>query len=457
MNIINNIKNLLNLVYLIILLPAVSMANPGHLPPNSNGTTVVPTLAPMLSKATPAIVNIAVEKVIPSQQPVNPAQPEALPTKVIGVGSGIIIDSEKGYIVTNSHVVNDEEIMLVTLKDGRRYRARLIGKDTGFDLAVIQINAKHLTAITHGDSDQLKVGDFVVAIGSPFGLTQTVTSGVISALNRSEPHINNYQSFIQTDAPINPGNSGGALLDIQGRWIGVNTAIITPGAAQAGSIGIGFAIPSNMAQSVTNQLIQYGKVERGMLGVMAQNITPELADALHLKNSSGALVTDVVPGSPAAKIALQSQDIIESINGTRIHSSEQLHDVLGLTRPGTTIDMTVLRGHQETHLSATVTNANQNTAQNAFNQPLPFLAGLRLQNFSDLEPTGNLLNGLLVLSVDDISDGAVAGLQPGDIIISANNQNTPTVEKLLTIAESKPEQLLLKISRGNGQLFLVIN
>jgi Do/DeqQ family serine protease len=446
MNIIKQIKRNLH-VFLLLLMPTLCLA---HLPSNIENASV-PSLAPMLSQATPAVVNIAVEKVI--QPAVNPLQPDAdnamQPTKVVGVGSGVIINADKGYIITNGHVVSDQQIMIVTLKDGRRYRAKLIGKDDGFDIAVIQINAKHLTAITFGDSDKLKVGDFVVAIGSPFGLTQTVTSGVISALNRSEPHIDSYQNFIQTDAPINPGNSGGALLDLRGQLIGVNTAIVTP---SAGNIGIGFAIPSNMVKSVSEQLIQYGKVQRGMLGVMAQNITPELADAMHLKNSEGTIVTDIVPNSPAAKAGLQVQDIIVSVNGALIHSSEQLHNMLGLVRPGTSIAIKVLRAHQEKVLQAVVANQNAIFAQ----QELPFLNGLRLQKFNDLEPDGSLLNGVIVISVDDTSNGAIAGLQPGDVIISANGQATTSVSKLITIAQSKPAQMLLKVARGNGQVFLVI-
>lgn len=289
-----------------LLLPVSSYA---HLPSAVEGKTI-PSLAPMLNKTTPSVVNIAVEKLIP--QTPNPLQPEmdqnTAPTKVLGVGSGVIIDAKKGYIVTNAHVVKDQKIMVVTLKDGRRYRAKVIGKDEGFDLAVIQIHANHLTALPIGNSDQLKVGDFVVAVGSPFGLTQTVTSGVISALNRQEPRIDNFQSFIQTDAPINPGNSGGALIDLEGKLIGINTAIVTP---SAGNIGIGFAIPSDMVKSVAEQLIKYGKVERGMLGVTAQNITPELADALNLKHNKGALVTKVVAESPAAKAGVEVQEIIK--------------------------------------------------------------------------------------------------------------------------------------------------
>ncbi|WP_267256802.1 Do family serine endopeptidase [Coxiella endosymbiont of Ornithodoros maritimus] len=430
-----------------LLLPVSSYP---HLPSVVEGKAM-PSLAPMLNKTTPSVVNISVEKLIP--QTPNPLQPEtdqnSTPTKVLGVGSGVIINTQKGYIVTNAHVVKDQKIMVVTLKDGRRYRAKVIGKDAGFDLAVIQIHANHLTALLIGNSDQLKVGDFVVAVGSPFGLTQTVTSGVISALNRQEPRIDNFQSFIQTDAPINPGNSGGALINLEGKLIGINTAIVTPA---AGNIGIGFAIPSNMVKRVTEQLIKYGKVERGMLGVTAQNITPELADALNLKHNKGALITKVVAESPAAKARIEVQDIIESVNGIRIHSSAQLHNMLGLVRPGTKIQLTVLRDHKVLSIKTEVADPKKVLLQ----RELPFLGGMRMQKFNDLEPDGTILQGVLVTGVDDSSNGALGGLEPGDIIISANSQLTPTVDQLTKIAENKPKELLLKVARGPEQLFLVI-
>ena len=421
-----------------------------HLDFDINGKAI-PSLSLMLSKTTPSVVNISVEKLIP--KPVNPFQPEIeqdlTPTKVLGVGSGVIIDAQNGYIVTNAHVIKDQKIMLVTLKDGRRYRAKIIGKDEGFDLSVIQINAKHLIQLPIGNSNQLKVGDFVMAIGSPFGLTQTVTSGVISALDRQEPCIDNFQSFIQTDAPINPGNSGGALIDLQGRLVGINTAIITP---SAGNIGIGFAIPSNIATRVANNLIKYGKIEHGMLGVTAQNITPELANALNLKHTDGALITKVVLGSPAKKAGLQAQDVIESVNQRSIHTSEQLHNMLGLVRPGTTIHLTVLHNHETQKLTAIVADPKDVLLEHK----IPFLGGMRLQKFSDLEPDGTFLSSVLVTNVNDDSDGALAGLQPGDIILSANGQATSTVTKLIRIANKKPKQLLLKVARGSRQLFLVI-
>ncbi|WP_264435563.1 Do family serine endopeptidase [Coxiella endosymbiont of Dermacentor marginatus] len=429
----------------------LSYSGYAHLASDINGK-VLTSLSSMLSNTIPGVVSIAIEKFI--SNPVDPFQPETeqdpIFMKVPGVGSGVIIDAQKGYIVTNAHVIKDQKIMLVTLKDGRRYRAKIVGKDEGFDLSVIQINAKHLTQLPFGNSNKLKVGDFVISIGSPFGLTQTVTAGIVSALDRQEPCINNFQSFIQTDAPINPGNSGGALINLQGQLVGINTAIITP---SAGNVGISFAIPSNMVKSVVEQLTKYGTVEHGILGVSAQNITPVLADALNLKNTDGALVTKVVPGSPAEKAGLQVEDIIESINQSTIHTSEQLHNILGLVRPGTTVHLIILRNHKVKRLTATVAN---NPKEMFIEHKIPFLLGMRLQKFSDLEPDGTFLNSVLVTGINDDSEGALAGLQPGDIILSANGQVTSTVNELIRIAEKKPKQLLLKVVRGSGQLFLVI-
>lgn len=436
-------------VAIIILIPVVGYA---HLP-SSVGGKAVTSLASMLSKVTPAVANIAVEKIIPPQQiyTLKQRKKNALlpPAKIIGVGSGVIINAKKGYIVTNAHVVKNQKIMIVTLKDGRHYHAKLIGKDTGFDIAIIQIKAKHLQQISIGNSSRLKVGDFVVAVGSPYGLNQTVTSGVISALNRSNPPIEGFQNFIQTDAPINPGNSGGALIDMHGKLIGINTAIVTP---NAGNIGIGFAIPSNMVISVADQLIKYGKVERGMLGVLAQNITPELADAMNLKHNRGAMVTQIVPNSPAAKAGLKVEDIIKSVDDNSIRNSQQLHNMLGLIRPGTDVKITVLRDHKEQRLTAVVGNPKAILMQ----RELPFLAGMRLQKYTGLEPNSTVINGVLVVSVSDTSNGAMAGLIPGDVILSVNGHALSSLNEMIHIAKTKPTQMLLKVSRGTEQIFLVL-
>ncbi len=434
----------------LILAALLSPACLAHVPTSLNGE--VTSLAPMLSRVTPAVVNITVEKSVPPIDADPFAPPAAVPApelKGIGVGSGVIFNAAQGLIVTNAHVVQHENIMIVTLKDGRHFRAKLIGKDEGFDIAIIQIHAPHLTALTFADSDKLKVGNFVATIGSPFGLTQTVTSGVISALNRSQPQLEGFQSFIQTDAPINPGNSGGALVDMYGQLIGINTAIITPTDV---NIGIGFSIPSNMVRGVIVQLLKYGKVERGMLGVIAQNISPELADAMHLKTTRGTLVATLVPGSPAAKAGLQTQDVIMQINGKDVQSSAQLRNTLGLMRPGTVVHLTVLHNHLEEHINATIGDPKTFTPTHTN----PFLAGLRLQTFSELEGDGTRLTGILVANMTDASAGSLSGLLPGDVITMANNQPVRTIGELIKQANSVKDELLLKVTRGANAIYLVL-
>ncbi len=414
-------------------------------------TVATPTLAPMLQKATPCIVNISVQKEISYSEALAENIPVPKenkgPIESFMVGSGVIFDADKGLIVTNAHVVKDQKIMLVTLKDGRRFRANLVAKDVSLDLAIIHIQAKNLQSLSFGDSDQVKVGDFVAAIGSPFGLTQTVTSGMISALNRSEPQ-EGVQAFIQTDAPINPGNSGGALVNMQGNLVGINTAIFT---TSGGNNGIGFAIPSNMVHDVITQLLEYGKVKRGILGVLVQNISPEIAQSLGIKKSEGVIVTDTIADSPARKAGIQSQDIIQKVNTIAIRSAEQLRSTLSLMRPGTTLSLFIERNHKPLVLRAVMGDPTKMA------QPkMAFLNGLRLEDFNQLQPDGNYLQGALIISVDDNSDAALAGLLPGDVVLMANSQPTNSVKQLQDVANQKSEQLLLKVARGNSKLFVVI-
>lgn len=433
------------------LIFAFSMHAFAHIPAQANGQPVN-SIAPMLEQITPAVVNIAVEKQTPQiPDPFNelPSTPKR-PKDFSGVGSGIIIDAAQGLIVTNAHVVQDQKVMIVTLKNGRRYHATLIGEDDGFDIAVIKINAQHLVQMNFDDSNKLQVGDFVLAIGSPFGLTQTVTSGVISALNRSEPQIEGFQSFIQTDAPINPGNSGGALLDLQGKLIGMNTAIYSP---TMGNIGIGFAIPSDMVKSVADQLIKYGKVEPGMLGVLAQDITPELADALGIPAEAGVIITQVSDGTPAAQAGLKAEDVIQKVNGVAVKSSAQLHNIMGIMRPGTKATIELLREHKAINVNVTVGN----TQELRESHNVPYLNGMRLTNFSDLEPDGSEIKGALITTVNDSSEGALAGLTEGDVIVDANGSAINDVKQLITIAKNSPQRLLLKISRGaHNQIFYAV-
>jgi serine protease DegQ len=309
------------------------------------------TIAPMLEQVTPAVVNISVLSQAPQAE--NPLLrdpffrrffnlPDQMPQgrPQVSAGSGVIVDAANGYVVTNSHVVENAQEIAVTLKDRRRLRAKLIGRDAATDIALLQIKAESLTALPLGDSDRAKVGDFVVAIGNPFGLGQTVTSGIVSALGRSGLKIEGYEDFIQTDASINPGNSGGALVNFQGELIGINTAIIGPA---GGSVGIGFAVPVTIVRSVMEQLREYGEVRRGRLGVAIQDLTPDLAESLNLKGDEGALIAKIERGSPADSGGLRSGDVVVAVDGRAIRSATDFRNRIGLLRVGTPVQLTVVR------------------------------------------------------------------------------------------------------------------
>lgn len=330
-------------------LPAPS---PAALPATANGTT---TIAPMLEAVTPAVVNIAVTSRAPQVD--NPLLrdpffrrffniPDQPPERVqSSAGSGVIVDARQGYVITNHHVVENAQQITVTLKDRRRFRAKLVGSDAATDIAVLKIEADRLTALPMGDSDRLKVGDFVVAIGNPFGLGQTVTSGIISALGRSGLRVEGYEDFIQTDASINPGNSGGALVNFSGELIGINTAIIGPA---GGSVGIGFAVPTGIVRAVMEQIVEFGAVRRGRLGVAIQDLTPDLAESLNVSGNiadgGGAVIAQVEPGSPADKAGLKSGDVVVAVDGKPILSGTALRNRVGLVRTGTPMQVTLLRG-----------------------------------------------------------------------------------------------------------------
>jgi len=331
----------------------------------------VPSLAPMLKTITPGVVNIAVKGRVREQNPLlqdpffrrffNVPQGQNFQERETqATGSGVIVDAAQGYVLTNAHVVENETSIIITTKDNRRYAAKLIGRDTATDVAVLKIDPGNLTAVPFGDSDKLQVGDFVVAIGNPFGLGQTVTSGIVSALGRSGLGIEGYEDFIQTDASINPGNSGGALVDLRGELVGINTAILAPG---GGNIGIGFAVPINMAHEVMDQLIRYGEVKRGLIGVSIQDLTPDLALAMNTKHTNGAVIARVAPDSPAQQAGLKSGDIVIAANGVPIHSGTQLRNAIGLTRIGNNVGLTIDRGGSERSVDVRVELAQQDAAQ----------------------------------------------------------------------------------------------
>lgn len=445
----------------LALIFSFSMIQAEILPPVNNKAS--PDLSGMLKNVMPAVVNIYVQGELPpghypmmgpNKQPY-PSQGMVSP-KFQDVGSGVIVDAKEGYVITNAHVVRDAQSITVTLNDGRRLKGHIIGADNPSDIAVIKINPDHLETIPYADSDQLEVGDYVAAIGSPFGLlTQTVTSGVISALNRSDLGIEGYENFIQTDAPINPGNSGGALVNMKGQLVGINTAIIAPA---GGNVGIGFAIPSNMAKSVVDQLIRYGKVERGLLGVAVQNLTPDLADALNATGVKGALITQVNPGSPAAKADLRIEDVVTQINGKPITNAAQLRNTIGLMRVGSAVALTVLRNGKTFAVTTTIVPQKEALAHlNAANSS-SLLAGVRLRDYNELNFNAEQVKGIEVLDLDDNSAAALKGLRPGDVILAANNQFVGNIVDLTKIANSNPKRLLLEVQHeSGGTTFMVID
>ncbi len=420
-----------------------------------------PTLAPMLKKALPGVVNISTRSTIRVEE--NPLFSDPffrrffdipdvpLERESQSLGSGVIVDADKGYILTNNHVIDKADEISVTLRDGRHFQARVVGTDPEVDLAVIQIEARDLTALPFGDSDALEVGDFVVAIGNPFGLGQTVTSGIVSALGRSGLGIEGYEDFIQTDASINPGNSGGALVDLDGRLVGINTAIVGPA---GGNVGIGFAIPSNMARNIMDQLIRYGEVRRGQLGVYIQDVTPDLARAFGLRRARGAVITQVIPGSPADRAGLKEGDVVVKVNGESIDNAADLRNAIGLLRVGTEARIEIIRDGRHRTVKVRIRERSQEQARAGAIDPR--LDGAVLGAIEPGHPLAGQVEGVEVLEVKRGSPAWVAGLRKGDIIVSVNRQRVKSVADVKRAVRQGRDGLLLNIRRGDGALYLVI-
>ncbi|MDB6083377.1 MAG: serine protease DegQ, partial [Gammaproteobacteria bacterium] len=357
----------------VITAPATYAA----LPTAPAADTPVPSLAPMVKRVSPAVVNIATRGTIkekPGQR--NPllddpffrrffdTPPDSKPRErqFQSAGSGVIVDAKNGYIITNYHVVENASEITITLLDNRSFAAKVIGSDEGADIAVLQAKQPNLVAMSLGDSGHLEVGDFVVAIGNPFGLQHTVTAGIVSALGRSGINPEGYEDFIQTDASINPGNSGGALVNLKGELVGINSAILS---GSGGNIGIGFAIPVNMVKGVMDQLIKYGQVKRGILGVNIYNVTPEIAKEFGLTESSGALVAGVAPGSAAERAGIKTGDIISSINGIAMKGAGELRNAIGMLRVGDKVEIGLLRDGKPRQVTALIAERNETETANA--------------------------------------------------------------------------------------------
>lgn len=447
--------------YFFILLGLAVLVVPGVASSQVTTTTEgqsLPSLAPVVESTRPAVVNIATTGHIDVQK--HPLLndpffkrffegygdiPQRKESK--SLGSGVVIDADKGYIVTNHHVVEGAQEIAITMHNGHHFKAKLIGTDPEADVAVLQADIEGLQAIPFGDSDKLRVGDFAVAIGNPFGLGQTVTSGIVSALGRTGLGIEGYENFIQTDASINPGNSGGALVNLRGELIGINTAILAAGGS--GNVGIGFAIPINMVRQIADQLIEYGEVRRGMLGVIMQNLTPELSQAFGLDLHQGVVISQVIEDTAAEDAGLKVGDVVTSINGAPVKSASAMRNMVGLLRVGDEMSMTIIREGKKKTITAVIRDAKDfSVSGTRINQRL---AGATIEEKEK--------GGKTYLTVTEVKEGSAAWqahLREGDIILSVNRRPVQSLEELQKLVGDKDTQILLNIQRGRTALFVLI-
>ena len=444
----------------VLTAPMMSLA---ETPTEISAGQVMPSLAPMLEKVLPSVVSISVE----GKQKSNAAQmdddiPEEFkfffgpdmfdrdraPRNFKGLGSGAIINAEKGYVLTNNHVIKDADKITVQLHDGREFKAKVIGADEMSDVALIQVEKpKNLTALKLADSDKLRVGDFTVAIGNPFGLGQTVTSGIVSALGRSMgSDSGTYENYIQTDAAVNRGNSGGPLINLNGELIGINTAILSP---SGGNAGIAFAIPSNMANNLVQQILEFGEVRRGMLGIKGGELNADLAQAFDIEAKKGAFISEVMPGSAADKAGLKAGDVITAINGQAISSFAEMRAKIATSGAGKEIDLTYLRDGKSNNAKVTLHSDDQ--TQTRANGLLPALDGAELNNYDEKG-----MKGVAITKIKPNSLAEQRGLKSGDVIIGINRQKVENLGQLRKILESKPSAIALNIIRGDSNFYLLV-
>jgi len=451
----------------LLLSVQVSMSAVAAEPWQLNGQS----LAPMLDAVTPAVVNIRVSKSVPTSgryffrgegvpedlRRFIPNTPELFNRGeqpfAVGAGSGVIIDAGQGYVVTNHHVVDDASEISVQLADGRALTAELIGSDASTDVALLQVPAEDLVEVSLADSEKVRVGDFVVAIGNPFGIGQTVTHGIVSALGRTGLNNNNYEDFIQTDAAINVGNSGGALIDMQGQLIGINTAIIS---GDGGNNGIGFAVPADMVAAVVDHLKRDGEVKRGMLGVTITSVTPSVKEALDVDVNAGALVTSVLPGSAAEKAGIEISDVIVAIDGEPVESGRDLRNRVGLMRQEQEVELSLLREGESLSVSAIIGDAS-GTASAGDDRPSVnnSFRGAQLRDIRAGEELATSA-GVVVDSVNPQSRAASAGLRAGDVIVGVNRQQVSDLDEFNTIVGDSGRFAALTIVRNEGSVLLLV-
>ena len=420
------------------------------------GQGSLPTLADMLEGVNPAVVNIATFATVRSRNPLLDDPffrrffnvPRNRTHRTQSAGSGVVVDAEQGYIVTNNHVVERADEIEVQLADGRVLVAELVGRDPQVDLAVLQVDAEELVELEFADSANLRVGDFVVAIGNPFGLNQTVTSGIVSALGRSGLGIEGYEDFIQTDAPINPGNSGGALVDLNGDLVGINTAILAP---TGGNVGIGFAIPANMVAAIMRELIEHGEVQRAIIGVSVQALNMELARAFGLERSDGVVIVDIEPGSAAEAAGLQPGDVVTQLGERQIKRISDFHSQAAIMFVGDELGVKVLRDGRSRSLTLALT---QNTQQQVLGRRIdPRLAGTEFENFWN--PDDGQSSGVLATFVDSQSKAHAYGLRAGDVVVGVNRRTIRDLSEFREAVTLDGGQVLLRVYR-NGRFGNVV-
>jgi len=435
------------------LVAALALATAAAALPDSVGGRPVMSLAPLVEAASPAVVNIRVSQTV-NRNPLGddafrrffgiPDGPSA-PREIASAGSGVIVDAENGYILTNHHVVGGADAIQISLIDGKVLDAEVVGSDPATDIAVIKVDAEGLTEMAIGNSDSARVGDFVIAIGNPFGLGHTVTSGIISALGRTGISRDGYEDFIQTDASINPGNSGGALVNMNGELIGINSAIIS---RSGGNVGIGFAVPTKIASSIMSQILDFGEIRRGLLGVGIQTIDAEMAKALDTNVESGALITNIVPDSAAEEAGLEVGDIIVEVNKEKVAGASDLRNKIGLLRSGDQVDLKYVRNKKTRSTKALLGQALGRQLTGADIHP-----GLDGAVFASSSTTSD--EGVEVAEVEPGSPAAQRGLRPGDLITAVNRNRVRNLQDLSAVAENS-RILFLLVQRGDRSLMLQI-